>query len=194
MRFHHTAAILAALGLAGCASQPQTRVTRFHLNQPIARGNITVEPLVPTDRGSPEFQSYANVVGAELARLGFTEGAGLTRSEQVAAIAVERGFFDGPPRSSFSIGLGGGSFGRRSGFGGGVSVPVGGNRPTQYVATRLTVQIKRRSDGTTIWEGRGETSARFGTPGSQPEETVQKLAAAMFRDFPGVSGRTISVK
>ncbi len=106
---------------------------------------------------------------------------------------VDRSFFDGPPRSSFSIGIGGGSYGYGGGVGGGVSVPIQG-RPTQNVATRLIVQIKRRSDSTTIWEGRAETAQRFGTPGSQPAETVAKLAGALFRDFPGVSGRTISVK
>jgi hypothetical protein len=185
--------LLGALALAGCASTPPTRVTRFHLGDAIARGQIAVEPLLPADQGSPEFQAYASIVGAELARLGFSEAPGLTRSEQVAAIVVDRSFFDGPPKSSFSIGLGGATFGRHTGLGGGVSVPVAG-RPSQNVATRLTVQIKRRSDGTTIWEGRAETAGRFGAPGTQPEEAVRKLAAAMFRDFPGVSGRTINVK
>ena len=186
-------ALLGTLGLAGCASGPDTRVTRFHLNQPIARGQISVEPLLPADRTSPEFQSYANVVGAELARVGFTEAPGLAKSEQVAVVQVDRAFFDGPPKSMFSIGIGGGSFGYRGGGGGGISTTIPG-KPTQNVATRLIVQIKRRSDSTTVWEGRAETTARFGTPQSQPGETVQRLAAALFRDFPGVSGRTISVK
>ncbi|WP_420141387.1 DUF4136 domain-containing protein [Sphingomonas sp.] len=193
MRSTFALALIGAVALAGCASKPETRVTRFHLGEPIARGQITVEPLLPADKGSPEFQAYANIVGAELARVGFSESSGLTKSEQVAAVVVDRMFFDGPPRSSFSIGLGGGTFGRGGGVGGGVNVPVTG-RPSQHVGTRLTVQIKRRSDGTTIWEGRAETSGRFGDPSTQPEAAVGKLAAAMFRDFPGTSGRTISVK
>jgi hypothetical protein len=193
MRSTVSLALLGALALAGCASNPQTRVTRFHLGEPIARGQITVEPLLPADQGSPEFRTYASIVGAELARLGFTEAPGLSKSEQVAAVVVDRAFYDGPPRSSFSIGIGGATFGRHTGVGGGVNVPVAG-KPSQNVATRLTVQIKRRSDGTTIWEGRAETNGRFGEPGSQPAEAVRKLANAMFRDFPGVSGRTINVK
>ena len=187
------AAALGSLALAGCQTAPETRITRFHLGQPIATGEIAVEPLDGGDRGSPEFQTYANIVGAELARLGFREAPGLAKSEQVAVVQVDRSFFDGPPRSSFSIGLGGGSYGYHGGVGGGVSVPIAG-RPTQNVATRLVVQIKRRSDATTIWEGRAETAQRFGTPGSQPAETVTKLAAALFKGFPGESGRTISVK
>ncbi len=108
MRKAIVVAMLGTLALAGCATGPTTHVTRFHLNQPIARGQISVEPLLPTDRGSPEFQTYANIVGHELARLGFTEAPGLAASEQVAVVQVDRAFFDGPPRSSFSIGLGGG--------------------------------------------------------------------------------------
>lgn len=186
-------AMLATLALAGCATGPTTQVTRFHLGQPIAPGQIAVEPMMPADRGSVEFQSYANIVGAQLARLGFTEAPGLARSEQVATLQVDRAFFDGPPRSSFSIGIGGGSYGWHGGAGGGVGTTISG-KPTQYVATRMIVQIKRRSDGTTIWEGRAETNARFGTPESQPNAAVERLASAMFRDFPGVSGRTITVK
>lgn len=186
-------AMLGSLALAGCATGPTTQVTRFHLNQPIAPGQISVEPMIPADRGSVEFQTYADIVGAQLARLGFTEAPGLAKSEQVAVVQVDRAFFDGPPRSSFSIGIGGGSYGWHGGAGGGVGTTFAG-KPTQHVSTRLIVQIKRRSDGTTIWEGRAETSARFGTPESQPTAAVGRLASAMFQDFPGVSGRTITVK
>jgi hypothetical protein len=186
-------AMLGGLALAGCTTGPSTQVTRFHLNQPIARGQITIEPMTGADRGSPEFQTYANLVGAQLAKVGFTEAPGLAKSEQVAVIQVDRAFFDGPPRSSFSIGIGGGSYGWHGGAGGGVGTTFAG-KPTQNVATRLVVQIKRRSDGTTIWEGRAETTARFGRPEAQPAAAVERLASAMFEGFPGISGRTISVK
>ena len=186
-------AMVGTLALAGCATAPGVQVTRFHLNQPLAPGQISIEPMMAADRGSPEFRTYADIVGAELARVGFTETPGLARSEQVAVVQVDRGFFDGPPRSSFSIGIGGGSYGWHGGAGGGVGTTFAG-KPTQYVSTRLIVQIKRRSDGTTIWEGRAETSARFGQPEAQPPAAVQHLASAMFEGFPGVSGRTITVK
>ena len=186
-------AMLGTLALAGCATGPTTQVTRFHLNQPLAPGQISIEPMMGGDRSSPEFQTYADIVGTELARVGFTEAPGLAKSEQVAVLAVDRAFFDGPPRSSFSIGIGGGSYGWHGGAGGGVGTTFAG-KPTQYVSTRLIVQIKRRSDGTTIWEGRAETSARFGKPEAQPAAAVQRLASAMFQGFPGVSGRTITVK
>jgi len=189
-------AIVGALALAGCATQPETQVTRFHLNQPLARGQIAVEPILPADRGSLEFQSYASIVGAELARVGFTEAPGLTASEQVAAITVERGSRETlRRRSGFSIGLGGGSYGWNGGVGGGVTIPIGRSaKPGQIAITRLVVQIKRRSDSTVIWEGRAETGAPAGSPDAAPVAAVQRLATAMFKDFPGPSGQTITVK
>ncbi|UAK25335.1 DUF4136 domain-containing protein [Sphingomonas nostoxanthinifaciens] len=179
--------------LAGCASSPETRVTRFHLNAPIATGQIAVEPLVPSDKGSVEFQSYADIVGRELAKLGFTEAPGLRASEQVAVISVERGTREAMRRSGLSIGLGGGSYGRGGGVGGGVTVPVG-HSTNEIVVTKMVVQIKRRSDATVIWEGRAETAAPVASADAQPTAAVTRLAAALFKGFPGVSGDTITVK
>lgn len=189
-----------AVVLGGCQSAgPRTQVTRFHLPQAIARGQISVEPFDPALRSSPEYETYANLVGAELAKVGFTEAPGLAGSEQVATIAVDFGDRIAPPRGGLSIGLGvgGGSYGYRGGgVGGGVGVsaPVAGGRPTQIAVTRLTVTIKRRSDGTTIWEGRGETAAKAGSADAQPSVAVGRIAQALFVNFPGESGRTIVVK
>ena len=193
------ATALGAFTLAGCATEPATQVTRFHLGQPIARGQITVEPLVPAMRGTPEFETYAGIVAGELARNGFNAVPNLATSEQVAAIAVEFGTRSGPPRGGLTLGLGvgGGSYGYRGGGvggGAGVSLPVSGGRARELTATRLIVQIKRRSDGTTVWEGRAETVAPAGSPAAQPADAVARLTTAVFAGFPGISGRTITVK
>jgi len=58
----------------------------------------------------------------------------------------------------------------------------------------MQVQIKRRSDGTAIWEGRAMTEAKGQSPDASPQAAVAKLAHAMFAGFPGESGKTISVK
>jgi hypothetical protein len=95
-----------------------------------------------------------------------------------------------------SFGIGGASFGRGSSFGGGVgtTVPIGQNHPHFIVGTRMMVQIKRRSDGTVIWEGRAMTEAKGQSPDAQPQAAIAKLAHALFLGFPGESGRTITVK
>ena len=91
--------------------------------------------------------------------------------------------------------IGGASFGRHTGFGGGVgtTVPIG-SRERFIVGTRMMVQIKRHSDGTVIWEGRAMTEAKGQSPDASPQAAVAKLAHALFTGFPGESGRTITVK
>jgi hypothetical protein len=180
---------------------PETRVTRFHLGQPIAPGEVTVEPRDPTLANDLEFQSYARAVQGELGRLGFSIAPNLTKSEIVAVTEVQRSWrpVGEARRSSVSIGLGGGGGGgwgggTSVGLGGSVSFPVGKPRQRMDVLTQLSVQLKRRSEGTVIWEGRAETVARDGTPQASPQAAVSKLASALFQGFPGVSGQTITVK
>jgi hypothetical protein len=191
-----------AAALAGCAAQtPEVRVTRFHLGQPIASGEIAVTSRDPTLAKDLEFQTYARIVASELQRQNFGIAPDIAKSEQVAVVDVERNWRPTGQRSgsSMSIGLGsssGGGWGGGTGvgLGGSVSFPIGKSRERMDVATRLSVQIKRRSEGTIIWEGRAETISRDGAPESTPEAAVSRLASALFRDFPGRSGETITVK
>ena len=192
----------ALIGLAGCASpRPQTSVTRFHLQQPIARGQVSVESRTPGTTDSLEFRAYADAVGGELGRLGFTLAPGLARSELVAVVAVDRGTHEGlTQRSPVSIGLGAGGFsgggyrGGGVGLGGGISFPLGRGRSRYVTVTELSVQLKRRSDGTVIWEGRAQQAARADSPDADPAITGATLARALFSDFPGESGRTVIVR
>jgi len=150
----------------------------------------------PTLAKDLEFQSYARIVQNELTRAGFTAAADPGRSPLVAVTHVNRSWLPvGAPQSPISIGIGGGSFGGGVGIGGGVSFPVGKPRQRLDVTTLLTIQIKRRADGgTVVWEGRAQISARDGTPYATGEAAVTRLAAALFKDFPGPSGQTITVK
>lgn len=195
-------ALLAIALLAGCATDmggaSGASVTRFHLGQPIARGPIAVEPADPADANSLEFTQIAAPVERELARLGWTVGPRDGRSEQVAVIRLEQAARPVARRSGFSVGLGvgGGSWGRHGGVGGSIggSVPIGGHGTNMVVATQLSVRIQRRSDATVAWEGRAETEARGGTPQAGAGSAADRLATALFRDFPGESGRTIRVR
>ena len=193
---------LSALTLvAGCATDDistGTSVTRFHLGQPIARGPIAIEPTDAADADSLEFNQIASAVDRELTRLGWTVEARNGRSEQVAVVRVDQMSREAARRSGLSIGIGGGtgSYGRRGGVGvgGGVTVPVGGRGTNQVVGTQLSVRIQRRSDATVAWEGRALTEARAGTPLATRSAAADRLARALFRDFPGESGRTIRVR
>lgn len=184
------------LALAGCVTPaPPVEVTRFHLGQPIARGEVAVEPRDPTAANSLEYRGYADAVSAELARLGFAIAPGISKSEVVAVVDVRRGTRDAmAERSPVSIGIGGGTFGSGVGVGGGVSFPIGRARSREIVMTELAIQLKRRSEGTVIWEGRARGEARATSPQADPAAMGRRLAQALFAGFPGESGRTITVK
>lgn len=195
--------VLAALGaslvLAGCASTGggPAQVTRFHLGQPIAPADIAIEPRPGAGPRGPEFETYAGIVAAELTRLGFRPAGGLAGSEMVAVVDVTRGGREGRPRGSgLSVGLGGGTggYGGGVGVGGGISFPIGKSRSGEVVGTMLSVQLKRRSDGTVIWEGRARSEAPAGSAAADPDQAVRRLATVLFQGFPGESGRTITVK
>jgi hypothetical protein len=191
----------AALALvAGCATDDMVTgasVTRFHLGQQIARGPIAIESVDPRDNNSLEFQAISAPIARELARLGWTVVPN-NASEQVAAISLTQQPREAVRRSGVSIGIGGGTggYGRHGGVGvgGGVSVPLGGSGTNVVIGSQLSVRIQRRSDATVAWEGRAQTEARAGTPLASRAGAADRLAAALFRDFPGESGRTIRVR
>src|SRR3546814_9667223 len=110
--FSRACALAFVASLAACASNPASRgveVTRFHLGQqPIARGQIVVEPINPAAAGSIEFRTHAASVARELARLGWTVVGTVGQSEQVATVHVDRGTRETlQRRSPVSVGVGG---------------------------------------------------------------------------------------
>lgn len=190
-------ALLLTVSLGACATTEtfDTNVTRFHLNQPIARGEIAVQPIDLADANSLEFRTYADAVARELTRLGWTVVPAATRTEQVALVNVEQGSrFAGPRSSPVRIGIGGATGDWDSSVGGGVSFGVGGKGGSEVIGTRLEVRIMRPSDTTVFWEGRAQTEARAGTPDADRRIAVERLAEALFLDFPGESGRTIRLR
>ena len=194
------AAFSALALLAGCATDDvasTASVTRFHLGQPIARGPIAVEAVDTREQNSLEFSQISASVARELTRLGWTVVPN-SQSEQVAMVSLTQQSRAAAQRSGLSIGIGGGtaSYGRHSavGVGGGVEIPVGGRGSNLVVGSQLGVRIQRRSDATVAWEGRAQMEARAGTPLATRVGAANRLAAALFRDFPGESGRTIRVR
>ncbi|MGZ8999296.1 MAG: DUF4136 domain-containing protein [Allosphingosinicella sp.] len=195
--------LLVSASLGGCATDRASTgpggvsVTRFHLGQPIARGDIRVEPADPERANSLEFSRIESSVERELARLGWTVTSGNARSEQVALVRIEQGSREAMhSRSGLSVGVGGGTGGRgRSGVGVGVgaTIPIG-SRSNALVVTELGVRIQRRSDATVDWEGRAELEAPAGSELAQPAVAADRLATALFQGFPGESGRTIRVR
>ncbi len=179
----------AALALGGCAATVSpVQVTRFHLEQPIAPATVAIE----AGAASLEAGSYRAAVVAELKRLGFAEAAeGARYAVSVTNSRDEREA--APRRSPVTIGIGGGTGGYGSGVGLGASFGLGGTKTRTDIVARMAVRLTDRASGATLWEGRAETTAPSSAPAAQPGLAAEKLATALFKDFPGPSGRTITV-
>jgi hypothetical protein len=173
-------ALAIVLALAGCTSSRGQRaqqaggvdVTRTHLGGQIARAQIAVEPVNAADANNPDFAAFAGTVERHLVRHGYAIAENRRASEQIARVTVTQG-----SRAALTTGW-----------------PAGlgaASRGSNQVATLLDVRIQRRSDGSVFWQGRAVAEMPSGTPRAQ---VVERLAEALFRDFPGESGRTIRVR
>lgn len=188
--FLRNAALGLALALAACASGgpkrgpdgPGIDVARFHLGETVARAQIAIEPFDKADGNRPEFPAYAAAVGRQLTRLGWTVVPTTTGSEQIALIDLEQGSREAVAALTAAR------------IGRGLSATVPSGTSANVTASLLEVAIRRRSDGTVFWEGRAVGEARTGAPEAARTAVVERLAEALFRDFPGESGRTIRVR
>ena len=181
--------IVMAASLAGCStsgggggSAGGAEVARFHLGEQVARSQIAIEPFDRADSNSAEWPAYAAAVERHLTRLGWTVVRTVGQSEQVALIDVTQGSREAiAAQTSARIGRG-------------LAPSASAGSSAGIVATLLEVGIKRRSDGTVFWEGRAVDEARTGSAQAASQAAVERLAAALFRDFPGESGRTIRIR
>jgi hypothetical protein len=196
--FRIAALSFASLALTACAaSMPAANVTRFHNAPvtPVTTGTISITSPAESSEGTVlEYGTYAAAVRRELQRVGYTETAsGATSSEYVARISVQQSRIsaDGG-RSPVSVGVGGSTGSYGSGIGLGIGIDLSG-KPKDRIGTELSVRISRRADNQAVWEGRSWIEAKDGSPGSQPALAASKLAEALFKDFPGESGTTITV-
>jgi ABC-type amino acid transport substrate-binding protein len=187
--FLRGSALLLAASLAACATSNKIGggrggidVARFHLGEPIARAQIAIEPFDRADANRPEFAGYVAAVARQLASHGWTVVDTTRQSEQIALIDVEQG-----SREAIAA-LTAARIGR------GVAPGPAEGSAANRTATLLEVRIRRRSDATVFWEGRAVTEAATGSAEAQRGAAVEKLAEALFRDFPGESGRTIRVR
>lgn len=189
--FLRSAALGAAMALAACSAGGKravstaggVEVARFHLGaQPMAQAQIAIMPFDKQDAGRAGYADQVAAVSRELTRLGWTVVPNSTQSEQIALIDFEQG-----NREAIAA-LTAARIGR------GVAPGAQAGASTGRIATLLEVAIRRRSDGTVFWEGRAVTEAPAGSAQAAPGAAVERLATALFRDFPGESGRSIRVK
>lgn len=185
-----------ALALGGCATQTApVDVTRFYgpavpRSQTVA---IAAAGDIPAD--GLEFRSYANAVAAALARAGFSVVEQGRAAQLTAQVALDR--MTQQPLAQrggpVSVGVGGSTGSYGGGLGVGVGIDLSGP-PKPIVLSRLSVRLVDSTTKQALWEGRAETVAKQGTPAAQPGLAAARLADALFGDYPGRSGETITVK
>jgi hypothetical protein len=197
MRPHYLiAALLGLAATAGCvAPVGPVEVTRFHLPDTAAlgRGAISVEPAPGEDGASLEFRTYAAAVARQLVLIGYSEqSAGA--APQVALVQIERQSFQpGRDGSPVSVGVDGSTGSYGSGVALGIGIDLSGPPPDQ-VDTRLSVMIKDRASGRSLWEGRSRFTVSAKSPLADNQLGAARMAEALFKGFPGTSGETIQVK
>lgn len=197
--------------LAACATSFKADVTRFESQLPAPQGEtFAVVADDPALAGGLEFSQYADLVRAQMSRLGYTQAASpeaaslLVRfdygvdngRERVRTTGFADPFYDPwygygrlgygrlayAPRSRF--------YGSRWGFGfydpwfGGPDV-----RSYTVYTSGIDMKIDRASNGERLFEGKAQalsTSDRL-------QYLVPNLVEAMFTDFPGNSGETVRI-
>ena len=189
----HYIAVTALLALSGCVVPTgPVEVTRFNrAAEGVVYGSGTYSVAVTGDSAAQSLSAspYLAAVAREMQRVGYSEKP--LASDVTAEIRVTTADIQ-PQRNPVSVGVGGSAGSYGSGVGLGVGIDLSGRSKWQ-VETMLAVRIIRRSDNLVIWEGKASQAAKAGSPAAQPGIAASKLASAMFKDFPGVSGETIRV-
>jgi hypothetical protein len=187
------AAAIASLTLSACVVPTgPVEVTRFNRaadGYVYGNGSYIVTPAKASDALS--LSPYLAAVAREMQQIGYSEK--LDNSDVIAEVSVSARKMEAPRRSPVSVGVGGstGSYGSGVGVGLGFDLGALGNKDS--VQTTLSVRLLRRSDNLVIWEGRAVQSAGATSPAAQPGIAASKLASALFDDFPGISGETVTV-
>lgn len=196
-----TAAATAALLLAGCSTarsfSTPVEVTRFSAPQinPAAIGPVGLEFTDGAFAGpgvqSPTADIYLSAVAQEMRALGFEVTN--NNAPTIAIVSFERFTLQAEKRSPVTVGGGAsvGSYG--SGAGLGIGIDLSGPDP-DTVDTQLSVRIRPRTEGETLWEGRARFAASANNELADEALAAQRLASALFTGFPGQSGETIEVE
>lgn len=202
MRFGLVGAV--ALGLAACAPLFKADVSRFQAQLPAPQGQtFAVVADDPALAGGLEFSLYADLVGAEMAELGYVPAA----SPEAATLLVrfDYGVDNGRERvRTTNVGAGFGRFGpwgpwgRFGGFGYRRGFAYGFYDPflagpevrsfTVYTSD-IDLKIDNTQTGQRLFEGQAQAVSRS----NRLQSLVPNLVDAIFTDFPGNSGEVLRI-
>lgn len=188
---------LAAGALAGCATTATgpAEVTRFHDPARLAslgQTTVFIEGAPGTDANTLALSPYRQALADELRELGYRE-APRGQARIVAQFALDS-YLAGADgrRSPVSVGVGGstGSYGSGVGLGIGINLGGGGG---QRRGNELAVTMREAATGQSIWEGRARLEYPARRPAGDTAGVARILTDALFRQFPGQNGETVTV-
>lgn len=203
------------LSLAACATPFRADVSRFQALPAPAGQSFTIKAADPANEGGLEFGSYANLVSAEMQRVGYVPAApgaaadltvtlGYNVDEGKERTVAERDPFYDP---WWGYGRYGGFYSRphiiRTPRG--YRYIQGWNDPFLYggygfnggyevrsftvFTSGLDMKIDRSATGERLFEGKAEAKSRS----NKLPYLVPNLVEAMFTGFPGNSGETVRI-
>lgn len=191
--FRIPAVLALAIGLVACASSGfRADVTRFHADRvPVPEGQlVTIRPAADKDDGL-QFQEYAMILGRAFGEIGFRPAAGKTPDLVVRLDWDRRPLPREGGGSDTRIGIGVGSYGRRSGVSLGTSFGLGdSDGDGRDYSHELFVTLEDGETGDRLWEGRARTRSQTSNTGT----VLPYLARALLKDFPGTGGQTERVE
>lgn len=198
-RLFRTATVLAAsITLAACVGSytGPVEVTRFVADNPEGLGQGPVVVYFPDEMSNEGARdAFAAAVSDELRSLGYTVVDQEGQDVQVATVRTSRGAIESAERSRspVSVGVGGSTGSYGSGLGVGLGINLGGGQSGPAVNSELSVRITSAT-GETLWEGRSQIATSVNSPYSDVNASARTLSAALFRDFPGGNGETVTLK
>lgn len=195
---HFVAASLAALSLTACAGSytGPIEVTRFIAENPDGLGQGSIHVYFPDEMSNQNAKAaFRAAVENELRELGYTVVAQEGQGIQVATVRTSRNPIEGATRrgrNPVSVGVGGSTGTYGSGVGLGLGINLGGGRSGPAAISDLSIRITN-DKVETLWEGRSQIATSINSPYSNVDAAARALAAALFRDFPGGNGETVSI-
>jgi len=192
---------VSALGLSACATGFRTQVSRYQVMPGPQGQSFVVVPIDPNNVGGIEFSGYAELVAQQMQNLGYARAPSVNQATMLVRVGydVDNGHNE-VVSDPFYGGYGGfGGYGGR-GWGRGYSwgwndpfwyAPYGSNyvRSYTYYVSELDVDIRRKVDNTSLFEGKAKARSRT----DELSKLVPNLVDAMFTGFPGMSGETVKI-
>lgn len=208
-KFLLSIAPLTLLALGGCTQTFDAKVARFAALPPPAQGEtFVVQPADPKLQGGLEFQTYARLVAQRLEQYGYRQASNAGAANLL--VTLDYSVDNGRERITSTPGFGGGfgpwggvGWGRWGwydpwwgpgwgpGWGGGWGAGWGNDiRSYTVFNSQLRMEINRTQDGQRVFEGTARATSRS----DDLPYLVPNLVEAMFTNFPGNSGETVTIR